>query len=744
MKYPLILVLAVTVLCVECSSSKHDDLTRYVDPFIGTAYVGHTHPAAQLPFGMVQVGPDTGTDKWEHCSGYHDADSSIIGFSHTHLSGTGIPEMGDILLMPVVGNIPFYRGDETDSSTGYRSHFSHDTEEATPGYYKVLLDDYDITVEITATERVGYHRYIFPKSNQSGIMIDLNHGIGDCPIETAFSILNDSTIVGKRRSKGFAQDHTFYFYAILSKPFTDHSSFSDSLISHDRDVTGKDTKLFLRFDTKKEESLMVKVALSTTGIEGAKKNMEKEANGKNFEEIKKNASTVWNDYLGKIEISPMDKRQRISFYTALYHTLLMPNKITDVDGTYCLPDGTRMECGSDRYTNFSLWDTYRATHPFYILMYPDKNEEFVASLIDLYRQRGILCTNEYGQNETRLMIGNHAVPVIADAYLKGKLPEEDTETAVASIYASLTRSHPKSDWEMYNRFGYYPFDLVGVESVSRTLEHSYDDYCAALVAKQNEDSAEQRFFEQRADNYKNLFDSSTKLMRGKDSKGNWRSPFDPFLLSHAGTSGGDYTEGNAWQYTWHVQHDIPTLVNLMGGKKKFEDKLDSLFFLDVVSFGGGFHGDVTGMIGQYAHGNEPSHHVAYLYDYTDSPYKTHELIRRIFDRFYLPDKNGLSGNDDCGQMSAWYLFSALGFYPINPLSAEYTMGAPQVKEMTLHLPNGKIFKMRAHAISSTHKYVRSVKLNGKKSSSLSITYHDIMKGGLLKFEMDDSTVSDGK
>lgn len=734
MKYFLIPVLALIFCCIGCSSLEQGDLTQYVDPFIGTAYVGHTYPAAQLPFGMVQVGPDTGTDKWEHCSGYHDADSSIIGFSHTHLSGTGIPEMGDIMLMPVVGDIPFYRGDETNTSTGYRSLFSHDTEEASPGYYKVLLDDYDITVELTATERVGYHRYTFPQTNQAGIIIDLNHGIGDIPIETSISILNDSTIIGKRRSKGFAEDHTFYFYATLSKPLTDFTSFSDSLISKDSDVTGKDTKLFLNFDTKEDESLMVKVALSTTGIEGAKKNMEKEINGMNFDQIKNKAIAVWNEYLSKIEISPMNEKQRISFYTALYHTLLMPNKITDVDGTYRLPDGTKVDSNSDRYTNFSLWDTYRATHPFYILMYPDRNSEFVASLIDLYKQLGILCTNEYGQNETWLMIGNHAVPVIADAYLKGILTE-NSQTAVFSIYTSLTKSHPKSDWEMYNQFGYYPFDLLDVESVSRTMEHCYDDYCAALVAKQNGDMKYQHFFEQRASNYKNLFDPSTKLMRGKDSKGNWRSPFDPFLLSHASTSGGDYTEGNAWQYTWHVQHDVPSLVELMGGKNYFEKKLDSLFFLDVVSLGGGFHGDVTGMLGQYAHGNEPSHHVAYLYNYTDSPYKTHELIRQVFDQFYLPTRNGLSGNDDCGQMSAWYIFSALGFYPIDPVSGEYIIGAPQVKEMKLYLPNGKIFEMKAKDISPDNKYIKSAKLNSKKLKTFSITYDEIMKGGILEFEM---------
>ena len=721
----------------SCSFSGQQEtrLTRFVDPFIGTAYVGHTHPAAQMPFGMIQVGPDTGTDTWEHCSGYYDKDSSIIGFSHTHLSGTGCPDMGDILFMPVVGDVSFYRGDKSDTSTGYRSTFSHATEEATPGYYKVFLKDYSTWVELTATDRVGYHKYTFPRSDLSGVMIDLNHGIGDMPLETEISVLNDSTVAGKRRSTGFVEDHTYYFYARFSKPFARIRSFSDSIVSENKQVNGKNSKMHLSFATGDKEVVTVKVALSTTGIEGAEKNLEKEVGMLRFEEIREKADKTWNDYLSKIEVVPLSEEQRISFYTALYHTLVMPNEITDVDGTYSLPDGTRLHSGTDRYTNFSLWDTYRATHPFYVLMYPGENSKFVESMIDLYKQRGILCTNEYGQNETWCMIGNHAVPVVADAYLKGLISPEYRHLAVESINASLTRSHPKSDWGMYNMYGYYPFDLLDVESVSRTLEHGYDDYCAALVAKAEQDSVKQSFFCWRAESFKNLFDPSSRLMRGKDSKGRWREPFDPFLLSHAGTSGGDYTEGNAWQYTWHVQHAIPALVRLMGGKEKFENKLDSLFFLDIRSLGGGFHGDVTGIIGQYAHGNEPSHHIAYLYAYTDGTYKTQEIIRQICDRFYLPTRDGLSGNDDCGQMSAWYIFSALGFYPVDPVSGEYIIGAPQVKELRLHLPNGKTFVMKAHAISTENKYVKSVCLNGVPLDSFKITYDRIIKGGLLEFEM---------
>ncbi len=738
MKKTIIYIFSITLILQGCKNkATKEDLTQYADPFIGTAYVGHTHPSAQLPFGMVQVGPDTGTDTWEHCAGYFNEDSSILGFSHTHLSGTGCPDMGDIMFMPVTGPVTFYQGDKENTSTGYRSAFSHDSEEAHPGYYKVQLDDYNIEAELTATERVGFHRYTFPATESAGIIIDMEHGIGDTTIESNIYLLNDTTVVGKRRSAGFVSDHTYYFYAKLSKPAEGVVSFADSIISDEKEVEGTNTKLFLRFKTEKNEAVKVKVALSTVSVEGAKSNLEEEIPGWSFEKIRNNAKAVWNDYLHKIDISPVNDAQKISFYTALYHTLVMPNIITDVDGTYCLPEGTLIKSTKERYTNFSLWDTYRATHPFYELMFPEKNARFVESMLELYNERGVLCTNEYGQNETWCMIGNHAVPVIVDAYLKGTVTE-NKELAAEAVFGSLTTSHPKSDWGMYDKYGYYPFDLQPVESVSRTMEHCYNDYCAALMAKLVGDSEKEAFYEKRSNNFKNLFDHSSKLMRAKDSQGNWRTPFDSFLLSHASTSGGDYTEGNAWQYTWHIQHDIPALVELMGSKDYFETKLDSLFFLDVRSLGGGFHGDVTGMIGQYAHGNEPSHHIAYLYDYSNHPYKTQELIRQVFDKFYLPGRDGLSGNDDCGQMSAWYIFSAIGFYPVDPVSSEYLIGAPQVHEMKLHLPSGKIFEMKANNLSDANKYIQSVSLNGEPFKSFKITYDQIKNGGTLEFEMTNN------
>lgn len=720
-------------LIVSCEVQKQNDLTQYADPFIGTAYVGHTHPAAQLPFGMVQVGPDTGTDLWEHCSGYYDGDSTIIGFSHTHLSGTGCPDMGDIMFMPVVGDVPLNRGVATDTSTGYRSAFSHQSEEAAPGYYKVQLDDYKVKVELTATQRVGYHQYTYPASEKSGLVIDLGHGIGDEPVYSSISLINDTIIAGKRQSKGFVENHGYYFYAVISKPVHCVSSFVDGIMSHATSVEGKDTKLHLAFSTQDNEIVTVKVALSTVSIDGAEKNMFTEVRNSSFDEIRLQAKEIWNSYLRKVQIEPLNADQQISFYTALYHSLLMPNLVSDVDGCYSLPDGTLMNDSADHYTNFSLWDTYRSTHPFYLLMYTDKNNDFVQSMLSNSNRNGILNTNEYGQNETWCMIGNHAVPVLADVHLKGTMPEKNKEIEKA-IYNSLTTSHPKSDWEIYDKYGYYPFDLLTVESVSKTLEHCYDDYCASLVY-QRSDSIKYRFFRKRSDNYANLFDKSTGLMRPKDSKGNWRSPFDPFLLCHAGTSGGDYTEGNAWQYTWHIQHDIPKLVELMGGKEAFESKLDSLFFLDNQSLGGGFHGDVTGLIGQYAHGNEPSHHISYLYNYTNHPHKTQSIIRDIFNRFYLTGRDGLSGNDDCGQMSTWYIFSAMGFYPINPVSGEYIIGAPQVKKVTLNLPNGEHFIIIANKLSTENKFIKSITLNGKALDSFKINYEDIINGGVLIFEM---------
>jgi predicted alpha-1,2-mannosidase len=727
-------------LLASCSgpAQEQEDLTQFVDPFIGTAYVGHTHPCASLPFSMVQAGPDTGTEGWEHCSGYRDTDRSVIGFSHTHLSGTGAAEMGDIMVMPVAGGIQFDPGSADDPDAGYRSRFRQETEVAQPGYYACVLDDYQIAAEMTLTPRVGFHRYTFRSDKPAGIILDMSHGIGDKTYESALHLLNDSTVAGVRRSTGFTKDHAYYFVARFSQPVTKTTAWKDKVITESAQVKGVNTKMHLSFDIPAGESLLVKIALSTTGEAGAQKNLETEIPGWDFEQVRQNATNTWNSYLSKVTLEALNRDQQVSFYTSLYHALLMPNLVTDVDGSYMGWDkNIHQSDKGDMYTNFSLWDTYRALHPFLNIVYPKENIQLIRSMLARHRQTGLLPTNEYGLCETWCMIGNHAIPVIVDACLNAENTDIDRQQAYEAIRHAQTANHNKADWSNYDRYGYFPFDVSSVESVSRTLESGYDDYCVALLAKSLGKSADYSFFTKRAGYYKNLYDPSTMLVRGRDSKGNWRTPFHSFALTSE-SEGGDYTEGNAWQWTWHIQHDVPGLISLFGSKETFVTKLDSLFFINPKELPGIVEvPDVTGLIGLYAHGNEPSHHIAYLYPYADRPDKTADIIREIFDRFYLPARDGLCGNDDCGQMSAWYIFSAMGFYPVNPAAGEYVIGAPQAPQITLRLPNGKTFTMKANQLSKANKYVETVALNGKPVEGLTITYSDIMAGGELVFNMTD-------
>lgn len=713
--------------------------TDYVDPFIGTATVGHTYPGATLPFAMVQVSPDTGTQGWEYCAGYHDADSSIIGFSHTHLSGTGCPDMGDILLMPITGEPRFEAGSKENPDSGYRSRFDHANETARPGYYSVRLDDYDIFAEMTVTPRTAFHRYAYPERSQSGVILDLGHGIGDETMQSSIRQIDDRTLVGVRHSAGFVKDHQYYFCIRFSRPIEEFVSYCDGAVGEKTEIAGKICKMYVGFGEAGSKPLFVKVALSTASEEGAHRNMEAEIPHWNFNKVMKAADRVWNENLAMMQIDPVDDNQLVSFYTALYHSLIMPNLVTDVDGTYSGWDHKiHQSTEGDLYTNYSLWDTYRALHPLYTILIPARNEEFIHSMLQRYRQVGALPTNEYGLCETYAMIGNHAIPVIVDAYLKGAR-SFDPEEAYRAIKDASTVSHVKSDWESYMKYGYYPFDIVEVESVSRTLEAAYDDRCVARMAEALGKKEDQALFERRSNFYKNLLDPETRFMRARNTKGEWRTPFDPFSIAHE-LLGGDYTEGNSWQYTWHVQHDVPGLVDLIGGNEAFSHKLDSLFFLDEELRGVAWVSDVTGLIGQYAHGNEPSHHVAYMYNYVGQPYKTQRLVREVFDRFYMARRDGLCGNDDCGQMSAWYLFSAMGFYPVDPASGEYVLGAPQANEIVMHLPGNKTFTMRAENLSRENKYVKSVSWNGTPLEGFTIRHADIMKGGELVFEMTDQPV----
>lgn len=713
----------------SCSTAKQDtpqtDYTQYVDPFIGAADNGHTFPGACRPFGMIQTSPVTGAVGWRYCSEYMYADSIIWGFTQTHLNGTGCMDLGDILVMP-------FTGERHRTWNAYRSSFSKTSENATPGYYTVTLDQAKVKAELTATTHAALHRYTYEQADSASILIDLQHGpawnekqyhsqVNSCEVNWE----NDSTLTGHVNNKVWV-DQDYYFVMQFSRPVIDHFELPMA-------ETEKGKRLVASFNIQPGEEVLMKVALSTTGVEGAKANMAAEVPGWDFEGIRTAAKADWNSYLSRIEVEGTDE-EKTNFYTSFYHALIQPNEISDVDGRYRnAADSVVNATGGKFYSTFSLWDTYRAAHPFYTLMVPERVDGFINSLVDQAEVQGYLPIWGLWGKENFCMVANHGVSVVAEAYAKG-FRGFDAERAFNAIKQTQTVSHPlKSNWENYMKYGYFPTDLTEAESVSSTLESVYDDYAAADMAKRMGKTEDAAYFARRADFYKNLFDSSTQFMRPKKSDGTWKSPFNPSQIGHAESVGGDYTEGNAWQYTWHVQHDVPGLIALFGGEEPFLNKLDSLFTLKLETT----QADVTGLIGQYAHGNEPSHHVTYLYALAGRPERTQELIREIFDTQYSPKPNGLCGNDDCGQMSAWYMFSAMGFYPVNPVSGEYVFGAPQLPGFVLHLADGKTFTIKAEGLSEANKYVKSITLNGEPYTKNFISHADIVKGGTLVYQMTD-------
>lgn len=713
----------------SCSTAKQDtpqtDYTQYVDPFIGAADNGHTFPGACRPFGMIQTSPVTGAVGWRYCSEYMYADSIIWGFTQTHLNGTGCMDLGDILVMP-------FTGERHRTWDAYRSSFSKTSENATPGYYTVTLDQAKVKAELTAITHAALHRYTYEQADSASILIDLQHGpawnekqyhsqVNSCEVNWE----NDSTLTGHVNNKVWV-DQDYYFVMQFSRPVIDHFELPMA-------ETEKGKRLVASFNIQPGEEVLMKVALSTTGVEGAKANMAAEVPGWDFEGIRTAAKADWNSYLSRIEVEGTDE-EKTNFYTSFYHALIQPNEISDVDGRYRnAADSIVNATGGKFYSTFSLWDTYRAAHPFYTLMVPERVDGFINSLVDQAEVQGYLPIWGLWGKENFCMVANHGVSVVAEAYAKG-FRGFDAERAFNAIKQTQTVSHPlKSNWENYMKYGYFPTDLTEAESVSSTLESVYDDYAAADMAKRMGKTEDAAYFARRADFYKNLFDSSTQFMRPKKSDGTWKSPFNPSQIGHAESVGGDYTEGNAWQYTWHVQHDVPGLIALFGGEEPFLNKLDSLFTLKLETT----QADVTGLIGQYAHGNEPSHHVTYLYALAGRPERTQELIREIFDTQYSPKPNGLCGNDDCGQMSAWYMFSAMGFYPVNPVSGEYVFGAPQLPEFVLHLADGKTFTIKAEGLSEANKYVKSITLNGEPYTKNFISHADIVKGGTLVYQMTD-------
>jgi len=720
----LLAVLSCVSACTSPFKSGESDYAQYVNPFIGGADNGHTFPGACYPFGLIQASPDTGNCTWAYCSGYMYLDEKIGGFSQTHLNGTGCPDLGDVQLQPFTGAA------ERES---FRSAYKKATQSAQPGYYAVTLEDFGVDVQLTASPRVAFHKYTYKSPAPARLLVDLQHGIVSGKEALKSHVLasevtaeDSTTITGHNQTRAWVTRH-LYYVVTFDKPYTAIRPLAAQ-------PGEKAPRYVLDFDLKPGESLQVKVALSTVSVDGAKRNLAAEVPGWDFAAVRAQARAAWNGLLSRAEAEGT-REQKENFYTSLYHLFIQPNTITDVDGQYRGADDAVLTAPDKTYySTLSLWDTYRAAHPLYTILTPERVDGFINTMIAHQKAQGYVPIWTLWGKENHCMIANHAVPVMADAYLKG-FRGFDAEAAFQAIKTSLTVSHPKSDWDVYTKYGYLPFDIIKGESVSRTLEHVYDDSCAAQFAKalgKREDAA---YFSKRADYYKNVFDPETKFMRGRDSKGNWRTPFDPMKLNHGEGSGYDYTEGNAWQYTWHVQHDPEGLVSLLGGKAAAAEKLNTLFKLESKVEGAGFVLDVSGLIGQYAHGNEPSHHTAYLFNYAGQPWRTQELVREIFDTQYKNKPDGLCGNDDCGQMSAWYIFSALGFYPFNPCNDGYVFGAPQLGKVILNLAKGRTFTVEARGLSKANKYVQGITLNGAPVTGLKLAHADIMKGGTLVFEM---------
>jgi predicted alpha-1,2-mannosidase len=716
----LIKYLLLFISCIG-TSVYGQTYTQYVDPFIGTSATGHTFPGATVPFGMVQLSPETGNFGWNYCSGYRYEDKVITGFAHTHLSGTGGVDLGDVLFFPFQGKTP----------DKFVSGFSKSTEKASPGYYTVTLDNNIIKAELTASAHTGVHRYTFNNAGQSHLLVDMQSGLVDAPEQLETHVSEGSIkVIDKNTISGYAVtslwvDKKVYFMAKFNKSFGGYH-FIDG---------DKHRRLVLDFETKPHEQVEARVGVSGVSIAGAANNLS-ETKDKTFDAVKMAADKVWNSYLGKIKVTGTDK-QKITFYTSLYHTLIQPNNIADIDGKYRGADSL-VHQSADKvfYSTFSLWDTYRAAHPLYTILFPNKAGQMVESMLQHYNTTKLLPIWTLWGKESYAMIGNHSISVIVDASLKG-IGGFNKEKAFAAIKATLTGTkNPKYDWNLYLKYGYLPSDTVHHEAVSRTVEAAYDDWCAAQLAKALHKEAYYNYFIKRSKFYVNLFDKSTNLMRGRLTNGDWVQPF-AHLDSGQLATGGDYTEGNAWQYVWQVQQDIPGLIKLMGGKKVFSNKLDSLFTMESKVFGKGSTLDVTGLIGQYAHGNEPVHHVAYLYMLAGSPAKTQQMVRQIADQFYLNTPEGLSGNDDCGQMSAWYVFTAMGFYPVNPADGHYVFGAPQVSSAVISVTGNKTFTIEAKGSSAANKYVQSISLNGKPYVKNYISHRDIMMGGRLVFVMSN-------
>ena len=724
MNHRLILTLfSAAAVAAGCTGGTGESYTGYVDTGIGTGGHGHVFVGANVPFGFVQVGPTSIPEEWDWTSGYHESDSTVIGFSHTHLSGTGIGDLFDVTVMPVTGEVRYARGTEDDPESGLWSYADRSREVSRPGYYRVPLTRYDITAEMSATQRVGIHRYTFPAADDAAVVIDLeNGGCWDEPVRTEMKAAGDNTVEGCRWSSGWASDQRIYFVAEFSRPF-------DSFTLHGKDsMYGRAS-----FSTSEGEQILVKVALSPVSVEGARSNLKAELPGWDLDAVAMAADDAWNAELSRIRIETEDESVRKIFYTALYHTMIAPSLFCDVDGSYYGADHeVHAPDGTTRYTTFSLWDTYRAAMPLMTIIHQDRLPDIINTMLSIYQQQGKLPVWHLMGCETDCMVGNPGIMPVADAILKG-FDGFDKELAYKALKNSAMRPDRGQDLRM--EYGYIPCDLFN-EAVAYDMEYAIADGSVAAAAKALGKEDDYGYFLERSRSYRNFFDPGTGFMRGKDSRGRFRTPFNPFSSSHRAD---DYCEGNAWQYTWLAPHDFDGLVGCFGSKEAFLAKLDSLFSASDVVAGANTSPDISGLIGQYAHGNEPSHHILYFYTMAGEPWKTADKVHQVLTTLYHDAPDGLSGNEDVGQMSAWYILSALGFYQADLARPYFWFGYPMLDKAEIKVPGG-VFTVAAEGRSAGNRYIQSVTLNGKPYTKPYIEFKDIKAGNTLVFTLGPDKV----
>ena len=736
-KKSLLFVPVLSLCLASCGSSQKgqemEDLTQFVDPRIGTGGHGHVFYGANVPYGFIQLGPTSIPQSWDWVSGYHVSDSTVIGFPHTHLSGTGIGDLHDINVMPVVGDVTYSRGDASSYETGLWSYSDRSKEVVTPGYYRTHLSRYNVDVELTATKRVGFHKYTFLGNESPAIVFDMvNGGCWDKTTEAVIRVVNDSTVSGYRYSKGWADDQRVFFRAEFSRKF-DNVEFivNDSVKEGDM---AKGAQLFARvnFAAGNQEPVYMKVALSPTSEEGAQLNMQTELSGWDFEKTIADAKAAWNKELNKVKVYTADEASKKIFYTSLYHTLFAPSEFCDVNGDYYGAD-KQMHKGEGfvNYTTFSLWDTYRAAQPLMTILHSEKMSDIINTMLHIHQQQGKLPVWHLMGCETNCMVGNPGVPVVADAILKD-IKGFDTELAFKALKESSML--PERGMEHRIEYGFIPADKM-TEAIAYDMEYAIADWAVAQAAQKLGKQEDYEYFLKRSKSYKNYFDASTGFMRGKMLDGSWRTPFSPYASSHRED---DYCEGNAWQYTWLVPHDVEGLVECFGSKEAFVNKLDSLFLANG-DMGEASSPDISGLIGQYAHGNEPSHHTVYLYTLVGQPWKTADRIKEILHTMYTDQPDGLSGNEDVGQMSAWYILSSFGFYQVEPAGGKFVFGYPNFDKVEIAVPAGK-FVIERENKGQQNNYIQGIVFNGTEYKKPWIEYADIMKGGELKFLMGDEPV----